>query len=341
MLRFHLLGLPHCPTHTDFCHCAYTSKVWKFGKMMTNLGHEVYHYGVQGSNLQCTKHYDMGGYSSPYKPCTFDKTQFGRFNQYCNNALRQNCKPTDFILPIGGLSQEPALAGLLSPIVEYGIGYYGVMQNSYKCFESYAHMHIVYGQHSKDPDGRFCDAVIPNYFDLDDFTYNAKPKKYYLFMGRLIHRKGLDIAIEATRRAGVQLKVCGGGRCPKAPHVEYVGMADIKQRNDLMRNAIALICPTLYVEPFGGVNVEAQLCGTPVICTDFGAFTETVEQGRTGYRCHTMKEFVDAIDQVTFLDREIIHQRACNTYSLEAIGRMYEVYFTRLYNMLFNGGWYA
>ena len=49
--------------------------------------------------------------------------------------------------------------------------------------------------------------------------------------------------------------------------------------------------PTYYVEPFCGVNVEAQLCGTPVISNDCGAFTETIENLKTGILAHTLKDF--------------------------------------------------
>ena len=59
--RFHVAALPHTVTTKDlpWCACAYTQKVLNFCKMMHSLGHEVYHYGAEGSKLECTEHIDV------------------------------------------------------------------------------------------------------------------------------------------------------------------------------------------------------------------------------------------------------------------------------------------
>ncbi len=76
----------------------------------------------------------------------------------------------------------------------------------------------------------------------------------------------------------------------------------VEGRRKLMAEAAAFICPTQYVEPYGNVAIEAQASGTPVICTDWGGFTETVLHGYTGYRCRTMEQFEWAAGNIGRID---------------------------------------
>jgi glycosyltransferase involved in cell wall biosynthesis len=97
-----------------------------------------------------------------------------------------------------------------------------------------------------------------------------------------------------------------------------------------MGGAIALIAPSMFPEPFCLVVPEAQMCGTPTITTDWGAVTETNENGVSGFRCSTLNEFEQAVWDCKKLDRSKIRERAINKYSFETIGRMYTKFFHRL-----------
>jgi glycosyltransferase involved in cell wall biosynthesis len=88
------------------------------------------------------------------------------------------------------------------------------------------------------------------------------------------------------------------------------------------------------------VNIESQACGTPVITTDWGAFTETVVEGVTGFRCRNVEEFILATQNVKNLDRNAIRQRAISLYSVDVIAKKYEYYFRRL-ETLWGDGWYT
>ncbi len=106
-----------------------------------------------------------------------------------------------------------------------------------------------------------------------------------------------------------------------------------------MGNAIGFFAPTLYIEPFGNVVVEAQACGTPTITTDWGAFTETNINGLTGYRCRTFDEFCQAVENVKNLDPKTISDRAKSLYSVDVIALQYQKYFNDL-SKLWGKGWY-
>ena len=122
------------------------------------------------------------------------------------------------------------------------------------------------------------------------------------------------------------------------PNVEYVGFAGYEKRKKLMAGAKALFVPTLYLEPFGYVVLEANMSGTPVITTDFGAFPETVKQGVTGFRCRTFREFCQAVKDIEQLDPKKCREWAEN-FTLEKVTPMYQRYFTQILDLI-GKGWY-
>jgi glycosyltransferase involved in cell wall biosynthesis len=193
--------------------------------------------------------------------------------------------------------------------------------------------------------------VIPNYFDLDDFEYNPsrdsrRKDPYFLYLGRVTACKGVHIALQVCEKLGVHLVVSGplfddykGFEWPS--NVEYVGPSDAEKRKELMKNAVASFMPTVYSEPFGGVQVENFLCGTPVISTDWGAFPEVNIHGVTGYRCRTFDDFLNAA--MDCLDGKINPADCRKTgelYSLENIAPKYEKYFRDVLNVHTGNGWY-
>jgi len=240
-------------------------------------------------------------------------------------------------------------------VVEPGIGYHnesGLGPDVYKVYESYNWMSYNYGILCHPFEGanegyvpRNYDCVIPNYWDPNDFIFSEKKDDYFLFFGRVIGRKGIHIATEVCEKAGVKLVVAGQGNekyhnLQDNQNIEYIGFVDNQKRAELMSRAKAVFVPTQYFEPFGGVAVEAQMCGTPVISSDFGVFNETVLHGITGYRCRTLDQYVWAINNVHKLDPHAIRNWAIDNFSTERVSEMYEEYFQTLYE-IWQDGWYA
>jgi len=289
------------------------------------------------------------------------------------DGIRARAGQRDFICLIGGYAQKAISDAFPAHLcVEIGVGYGGCFL-PFKVFESYAWMHTVYGARSMNnpcaADGTWFDAVIPGYLDPTEFpdssqiyrdtrfdgcgpgvtgTYPAgrepvpspprlEREGYFLFIGRLIDRKGYATAQEVCQRLGKRLILAGPGE--QHGYGEFVGVVGPEERGRLMAGATAVFAPTVYVEPFGNVAIEAMACGTPVITTDWGAFTETNIHGVTGYRCRSLAEFMDAAQKVGELDRRTIRQHAVDHYSLDVIGAQYERYFERL-STLWGEGWY-
>ena len=326
-MRFHLPALPGQPTTRANSHCAFTSKVRKWTRMMTERGHEVILYGSVENDAPATEHVPCIPTFSP-PPAEPEHEDWRRANAKIAVQIEDRKEPGDFLcLPFGVCHRRLTELHPDLTAVETGIGYAGAFAR-HRIYESYAWMHVALGRQGHDPDGMDEWAVIPNYFETEDFPA-GEPEDYLLYVGRMTERKGVHLAARVAEATGHDLILAGEGEEIPA-YGDYIGPVGPDARANLMSHAKALVCPTRYVEPFGGVAVEAQLCGTPVITTDWGAFTETVEQGVSGYRCRTWADFLLAAANVAGLDRAEIRRRAQARWSLAAVAPQFESYFDRI-----------
>ena len=356
-MRLHLLGLAHVPTHRDVSMCAYTQKALKLSKMLTELGHEVIFYGGEGSDVRCKEFVQCitneereqcyGKYDWRKEFFKHSGTDFAytTFNLNAAKEINARKKDQDILLVTMGNYQLPVSTRTGVLTVESGIGYTGTFAK-FKVYESYAWMHHMYGM-TKVNDGPSYDCVIPNYFDPCDFPYQAQKGDYYLYIGRIIKRKGVEVAVETTRELGTKLIIAGQGTLKneiegldiKGDHVEFVGSLGPEDRARIMGGARAVFVPTYYIEPFGGVAVEAMMCGTPVITSDWGAFTETVLHGKTGYRCRTMDDYIWSAKNIGTIRPRDCRLWAMENYSCQRIGLMYNEYLNKIQD-LWKSGWY-
>jgi hypothetical protein len=358
-LRFHLLGLAHVPTTKDIYSCAYTQKIVNLSKMLTDMGHEVILYCGEGSNTLATEQVQVlsdakrkevyGDYDWKTTFFKHDPTDAAHeeFNKNATMEINKRKHKNDILLCPMGNYQQKISEGTQLMTVESGIGYTGTFAK-YKVYESYAWMHYVYGKYGVE-DGNWYDCVIPNSYDPADFPFDPATKKYnyFVFIGRLIQRKGLQVAIEATDRLGVPLIVAGQGNLKDVEgrdfsmysHVKHIGSIDPATRAKLISEAKGVFVPTYYIGPFEGVAVEAQMLGTPVLTTDWGVFAETVIHGKTGFRCRTLDEFVWAARHIGELNTQDCRDWAIDNYSINRVKFMYDEYLRRVYDLNFEG-WY-
>ncbi len=348
----HLVGIFHTQHTQAYSHCAFTGKALRFPKMMRKQGYNVIEYSNEGSESEANEHVTMLTASEFNSIYTRSETDFHGndatvgseghqlFEQKLIPALRERLQPEDIIChPFGHAHQQLMAEFPNHQHVETGIGYPTLMPDSFRIFESYAWMHYHQGKEGRN--GKNYEWVVPNYYDLDEWEPSYEPGQYLAFLGRITPLKGID-TIKAIADHSPWPIVLHGQGDPSPwnhPNIEYRGPISGTARSEFLRNARALLAPTVFTEPFCGMAVEAMLCGTPVVSVNYGAMTETVTEGVMGYKCHTLQDWIDGINNVGNLDRRTIASIARNQWSLEACGRRYDKIFCQL-NDLYRRGWY-
>lgn len=363
--RFHILGVPHTITVPEYSACAFTQKIVKLCKMLTARGHTVIHYGHEDSRVACTEHvtvtrrYDLhksyGDHdwrTKGFPEYRLDDHVYRTFYAKAIAALHERKERGDFLLCPFGSNHQP-VADIHSDmiVVEPGIGYPNGGFARFRVFESYSILHAYLGQASiKDMNNdMWYDVVIPNYFDLDDFSFSAEKDDYFLFLGRIGPGKGIHIALQVVQAVGGRLLIAGAGHLtgnetsndpPVSEFAKLTGVVGPEQRRRLLSRAKAVLAPSMFLEPFCGVQIEAMLSGTPVITNDWGAFAEYNLHGVTGFRCRTFEQFTWAARNIHTIDSHACRSWAAQNFSLDRIADMYDEYFYSVKNIFGGKGWY-
>ena len=196
------------------------------------------------------------------------------------------------------------------------------LQELYAAFPDMPLISISNAQRRPVPDANFVGTVHHG-LPLELLQPTLTPGGGYLaFLGRISPEKGVDRAIAVARAGGLPLKIAAKvDRVDRdyyqakiepllhEPGIEYIGEIDERAKERFLGDALALIFPIDWPEPFGLVTIEAMACATPVLAFDKGAVREIIDEGVTGFVVQNVVEANAVLDRVLALDRARVRQR--------------------------------
>ena len=266
---------------------------------LTSRGHEVIVYANGESKLRCEVRWLYP--KAQWPPSTLGDGELRHLN-HCAWALRDaEHSNVDLVhlndalaLPLASFLDIPAVHTLHHPhdadlsgfYCEHADVTYVTISHSQAAHEHMPRLHTIHH-----------GIRLADYFSVE------RKSRYLSFLGRIAPMKGTHLAIQVAKRTGIPLKIAGeiqpvfrdywereiepnvDGRL-----IEYVGQAGPATKNDLLGNALALLFPIQWDEPFGLVMIEAMACGTPVLALPGGAVEEIVQDGVSGWICHDIAE---------------------------------------------------
>ena len=186
-------------------------------------------------------------------------------------------------------------------------------------------------------------AVIHHGVDVSRFPIGHGRGGYALFLGRMSPTKGVDTAIRVARRAGMPLLIAAKMVEPDehayfdarvrpllGDGIEYVGEVGGQAKLALLADAVCLVNPIAWPEPFGMVMIEALACATPVLTTPCGAAPEIVEDGATGFIRANETTLAGAFGELARLNRARCRAAAEHRFSAKRMAGDHARLFDRL-----------
>lgn len=187
-----------------------------------------------------------------------------------------------------------------------------------------------------------------NSLDTSKMQFSAKDGDYLTWLGKIKPDKGTANAILIAKKMDEQLIFAGVVDEYSRESVEYfetkvkplidgkqiiyLGPADLKLKNKLLKNAKAFINPLQWEEPFGMVMVESMACGTPVIAFNRGAAPEVILDKETGFIVKDDKQMIQAIKKIKQINRQKCREYVEAKFSVEAASKNALKIYARIIN---------
>lgn len=150
----------------------------------------------------------------------------------------------------------------------------------------------------------------------DLLAFNPDRGDYLAFLGRISPEKGVESAIAIALGSGIKLMIAAKVDKVDLPYfeakvkpllnnplIEFIGEIKEEEKKEFLGNAMALLFPINWEEPFGLVMIESMSCGTPVIAFARGSVPEVIKDGVSGIMVHDVEEAINAVARVETLSR--------------------------------------
>jgi glycosyltransferase involved in cell wall biosynthesis len=346
-MRIHVIGCARNASTAKISMDPYATASYYLTTYLHRNKHEVHYYGYKESEVECNQKWECGDFTFLENHYVTDiATNHFQDNHdtntiFFNNAknhLLNNCKDNDIIICMWSTAIS-ILSNAIHPkfngvkIIDGHVGnYYHNNNTQYHVYVSNSNRHYIYGSQDQLASPWYDTTIAPMTSTLASFEVSKNKKDYFLFMGRLHNSKGLLIFLQlAEHFISRKFVLAGQGTLAHhlPPNVEFVGMLNPEKRKEYLANAIAVISPTQYIEPFGLTAVEAGLSGTPIISTDYGGYTETIINGHNGFRCSDFNDFVNAIKNIKTIKSQDCRSHA-EQFTAESLINKWEVYLNRI-----------
>ncbi len=181
-----------------------------------------------------------------------------------------------------------------------------------------------------------------NFNNVETLTSGTlKGSPYLLFLGRMGPQKNPLDAIKIAKQAGLPIILAGEPQNPTEKiylkeviiplvdniNVKYAGSVDNSQKEELYKNAGALIFPITWQEPFGLVLIEAMSHGVPVLAYKKGSVEEIIEYGKTGFYAESADELAKLVPDALSLDRKFIQESTFKRFDyMKMVDQYLELY---------------